>query len=190
MKQLIRKNTFETNSSSMHSLVITKTAKPYTKWEKELEYYGDKFELFGCCDTHTFERHPFEVLSSPKDKLRYYVAHYVGWKQEMHRLDEVEDLYRPYKEKKKTKATEAIKNGLEPLAKIIMSFPNDINIEEYKNYNIDIKVKRRDSYETFASQRSVDSAGAGHAPVHGPRRSLRHGHCHHLDEGFLQRHHR
>jgi hypothetical protein len=92
MKQLIRKNTFETNSSSMHSLVITKTAKPYTKWEKELDYYGDKFELFGCCDTYTFERHPFEVLSSPKDKLRYYVAHYVGWKQEMHRLDEVEDL--------------------------------------------------------------------------------------------------
>ena len=38
------------------------------------------------------------------------------------KLVEVEDLYRPYKEKKKTKATEAIKNGLEGLAKIIMSF--------------------------------------------------------------------
>ena len=35
------------------------------------------------------------------------------------KLVEVEDIYRPYKEKKKTKATEAIKNGLEPLAKII-----------------------------------------------------------------------
>ena len=39
------------------------------------------------------------------------------------KLVEVEDLYRPYKEKKKTKATEAIKNGLEPLAKMIMSCP-------------------------------------------------------------------
>ena len=39
------------------------------------------------------------------------------------KLVEVEDLYRPYKEKKKTKATEAIKMGLEPLAKLIMSFP-------------------------------------------------------------------
>lgn len=38
------------------------------------------------------------------------------------KLVEVEDIYRPFKEKKKTKATEAIKNGLEPLAKIIMSF--------------------------------------------------------------------
>ena len=46
------------------------------------------------------------------------------------KLVEVEDLYRPYKEKKKTKATEAIKNGLEPLAKMIMSCPlvGDINV--------------------------------------------------------------
>ncbi len=38
------------------------------------------------------------------------------------KLVEVEDLYRPYKEKKKTKATIAIKNGLEPLAKQIMAY--------------------------------------------------------------------
>ncbi|MBR1376629.1 MAG: RNA-binding transcriptional accessory protein [Bacilli bacterium] len=50
------------------------------------------------------------------------------------KLVEVEDLYRPFKEKKKTKATEAIKNGLEPLAKIIMSFKAN-NIESIaKNY--------------------------------------------------------
>ena len=56
------------------------------------------------------------------------------------KLVEVEDLYRPYKEKKKTKATEAIKNGLEPLAKIIMSFPEKIDFNEvaqkYLNENI------------------------------------------------------
>lgn len=46
------------------------------------------------------------------------------------KLVEVEDLYRPYKEKKKTKATEAIKNGLEPLAKMIMSCPLKGNIED------------------------------------------------------------
>ncbi len=42
------------------------------------------------------------------------------------RLIEVEDIYRPFKEKKKTKATEAIKNGLEPLANIFMKFPKDM----------------------------------------------------------------
>ena len=50
------------------------------------------------------------------------------------KLVEVEDLYRPYKEKKKTKATEAINNGLEPLAKIIMSFPNkEIDYSKFIN---------------------------------------------------------
>ena len=46
------------------------------------------------------------------------------------KLVEVEDLYRPYKEKKKTKATEAIKAGLEPMAKIMMSFPTTGNIHD------------------------------------------------------------
>lgn len=55
------------------------------------------------------------------------------------KLVEVEDIYAPYKEKKKTKATEAIKNGLEPLAKIIMSFPpnfNDESVKKFLNENV------------------------------------------------------
>ena len=39
------------------------------------------------------------------------------------KLVEIEDIYRPFKEKKKTKATEAIKLGLEPLADIMMKNP-------------------------------------------------------------------
>ncbi len=46
------------------------------------------------------------------------------------KLSDVEDLYRPFKEKKKTKASEAIKMGLEPLAKKIMSFPTTGSIEQ------------------------------------------------------------
>lgn len=42
------------------------------------------------------------------------------------KLVDVEDLYRPFKEKKKTKATEAIKLGLEPLAKEIFRENQDI----------------------------------------------------------------
>jgi len=36
-------------------------------------------------------------------------------------MTELEDLYRPYKEKKNTRASTAIKNGLEPLANILQS---------------------------------------------------------------------
>ena len=57
------------------------------------------------------------------------------------KLVEVEDLYRPYKEKKKTKATDAINNGLEGLAKIIMSFPIKGNIHEICQKYINEKVK-------------------------------------------------
>ena len=46
------------------------------------------------------------------------------------KLAEVEDIYRPYKEKKKTKASEAIKNGLEPLAKMIMAFPTTGSLDD------------------------------------------------------------
>ena len=57
------------------------------------------------------------------------------------KLIEVEDLYRPYKEKKKTKATEAIKNGLEPLAKEIMAFPIKGNIDDIAKKYINENVK-------------------------------------------------
>ena len=53
------------------------------------------------------------------------------------KLSEVEDLYAPYKEKRKTKGTEAIKLGLEPLAKIIMSLPNKTREEVARSYLTD-----------------------------------------------------
>ena len=57
------------------------------------------------------------------------------------KLVEVEDLYRPYKEKKKTKATDAINNGLEPLAKQIMSFPLSGSFDELAKKYINDNVK-------------------------------------------------
>ena len=54
-------------------------------------------------------------------------------------LSEVEDIYRPYKQKKKTRATVAKAKGLEPLAKIIIEQKEVKTIEEVaKEYvNID-----------------------------------------------------
>ncbi len=55
-------------------------------------------------------------------------------------LTALEDLYLPYKKKRKTKAETARKNGLEPLAKIIMSQRAD-NIEQIavKYFNNEVK---------------------------------------------------
>ena len=57
------------------------------------------------------------------------------------KLTEVEDLYRPFKEKKKTKATDAIAAGLEPLAKMIMAFPTTGSLKELSSKFINDKVK-------------------------------------------------
>ncbi len=57
------------------------------------------------------------------------------------KLVEVEDLYRPFKEKKKTKATAAINAGLEPLAKMIMSFPLQGDFESLCRKFLNDKVK-------------------------------------------------
>ena len=57
------------------------------------------------------------------------------------KLVEVEDLYRPYKEKKKTKATEAIANGLEPLADLLLKFPTLGTLEMQASKFLNEKVK-------------------------------------------------
>ncbi len=57
------------------------------------------------------------------------------------KLTDVEDLYRPFKEKKKTKASEAIKMGLEPLAKKIMAFPTKGSLSDLaKEFSYDLEV--------------------------------------------------
>ena len=66
------------------------------------------------------------------------------------KLVEVEDLYRPYKEKKKTKATEAIKAGLEPLAKMMMSFPTTGSIDDMAKKFLNETVKSVDDAITGA----------------------------------------
>lgn len=51
------------------------------------------------------------------------------------KLSELEDIYRPYKEKKKTRATEAKRKGLDGLAEYLLSFPTEGNVlEEAEKY--------------------------------------------------------
>ena len=54
------------------------------------------------------------------------------------KLTEVEDLYRPFKEKKKTRATEAKRKGLEPLAKSILNDEANLLVlaEQYLNEEV------------------------------------------------------
>jgi len=54
------------------------------------------------------------------------------------KLVEVDEIYKPFKEGKKTKASIAIEMGLEPLAKMLMSFPMRGDIHDLtKKYDMD-----------------------------------------------------
>jgi len=63
------------------------------------------------------------------------------------KLVEVEDLYRPFKEKKKTKATEAVAKGLEPFANWLLMFPYEDVKEEARKYLNDMVATEDEAIE-------------------------------------------
>ncbi|MCM3355098.1 Tex family protein [Bacillus halotolerans] len=68
------------------------------------------------------------------------------------KLQEVEDLYRPYKQKRKTKATVAKSKGLEPLADYIMTLPQDNRLAETADQYIS------EEKEVFTREEAIEGA--------------------------------
>ncbi|UQZ48547.1 RNA-binding transcriptional accessory protein [Bacillus sp. PK3-037] len=68
------------------------------------------------------------------------------------KLQEVEDLYRPYKQKRKTKATVAKSKGLEPLADYIMTLPQDDRLAETADQYIS------EEKEVFTKEEAIEGA--------------------------------
>ena len=60
------------------------------------------------------------------------------------KLVDLEDIYRPFKEKKKTKATEAIKMGLEPLSNELLLFPDVDDVKSLATPYLNEEVKTED----------------------------------------------
>jgi len=58
-----------------------------------------------------------------------------------HKLKEVEDIYRPYQQKRKTRATEAIRKGLEPLANYLLSLPTSGDVKKEASKYVKDEVK-------------------------------------------------
>ena len=85
----------------------------YTEWE-----YGQKLAE---------RKEDIMRLIAEKGKLTEEIRNQIVVSN---KLSELEDIYRPFKEKKKTRATEAKRRGLEPLADYLMSFPAEGNVEE------------------------------------------------------------
>ena len=77
-------------------------------------------------------------------------------------LSEVEDIYRPYKQKKKTRATVAKAKGLEPLANIIIKQEEKRKIEEIAEEYINIdKLSKEDRENKEKTVKTVEEAIQG-----------------------------
>ncbi len=84
-------------------------------------------------------REEVERLITEKGMLTAEIAKQIAAAE---KLQTLEDIYLPFKEKRKTKATEAIKNGFEPLAKFMRKYPKQagaIANEAKKYLNNDFK---------------------------------------------------
>lgn len=80
MKRVIRRNVFETNSSSMHSIVIMKDDVRTDKERHDKVYMLNEntLDLRYYRDDLNFDRSPFRVLDNAEDKYAYALASKVG----------------------------------------------------------------------------------------------------------------
>jgi len=90
-------------------------------------------EMHGACDDEVLRAFADRLnylrnLNKEKEKVEKVIKEQEKWTDEIAKaladaltLTEVEDIYRPYKPKRKTRATMAIAKGLEPLADIIQA---------------------------------------------------------------------
>lgn len=94
MKRQIRSSVFETNSSSMHSLVVKREDGYYADNElrRHLWIYNGVWRIRHDEDI-TFGRHPFNCLCTFESKVRYAIASLCGWRKDAEKtFKEIEAL--------------------------------------------------------------------------------------------------
>ncbi len=78
------------------------------------------------------------------------------------KLSQVEDIYRPYKQKKKTRASVAIANGMQPVADLLLSLPrrfDESEITSYLNDKVtDVETALKQASDIIAEQVSEDQS--------------------------------
>ena len=119
-------------------------------------------EMHGTCDDQTLRAFSDKLkylrsLNEEKDKVQRAITEQGKWTDEIaealsqaRTLTEVEDIYRPYKPKRKTRASVAIAKGLEPLC--------DILEKQSKEYIIEKEAEKFITEEVPSSQDAIAGA--------------------------------
>ncbi len=132
----------ELHIKNIVSLIDDGNTIPFiARYRKEMTGSCDDQKLRDINDRLTYlrnlEKRKDEVLSSIEEqgKLTEEISQAVA---SAVTLAEVEDIYRPYKQKRKTRASVAKEKGLEPLAEILFSFTlKGVDLEELASEYVD-----------------------------------------------------
>lgn len=81
-------------------------------------------------------------------------------------LAEVEDIYRPYKQKKRTRATVAKEKGLEPLSEVLINQNTDISIEEIAKEYINAEKGVETIEDAIAGAKDIIAENISDNPVY------------------------
>ncbi|ALS00361.1 RNA-binding transcriptional accessory protein [Enterococcus silesiacus] len=120
------------------------------RYRKEMTGSLDEVQIREIEERYTYlgnlEKRKEEVLRliEEQGKLTEALAKSI---QKATKMQQVEDLYRPYKQKRRTKATIAKEKGLEPLAEWLLSFPAQADVMAEAETFVDVE-KEVDSAET------------------------------------------
>ncbi|MHA7139466.1 Tex family protein [Rossellomorea arthrocnemi] len=122
------------NVKNVISLLEEGNTVPFiARYRKEQTGALDEVQIRNIMDKWNYlqnlEQRKEEVirLIEEQGKLTEELTHAI---KKADKLQTVEDLYRPYKQKRRTKATIAKEKGLEPLAEWILTFPASGELEE------------------------------------------------------------
>ena len=125
------------------SLLEDKATVPFiARYRKEMTHGMDENQIRLISDEYEY----LVELEKRKESIKKLIAEKGLLNDELSkkidnakRLVELEDIYRPYKEGRQTKASKAIQNGLKPLADYIMTFPECLSKEDVlKKYISDV----------------------------------------------------
>ena len=124
-------------------------------------------EMHGACDDQVLRDFADRLnylrnLNKEKEKVEKVIKEQEKWTDEIAKalaealtLTEVEDIYRPYKPKRKTRATMAIAKGLEPLADIIQAQEITESVENIASQYIDEEKGVKTAEEAIAGAKDI-----------------------------------
>ena len=142
-------NLKEEYSNNIVNLIDEGNTIPFiARYRKEAHGACDDQVLRDFADRLTYLRN----LTKLKEKVETTIKEQEKWTEEIETalsnaltMAEVEDIYRPFKPKRKTRATVAIAKGLEPLSNIIFEQKTQEDVlalaENYVNEEKDVKTK-------------------------------------------------